>query len=1148
MKTPAHPQLQRIVRQVSDQAMPTDDATLLRQFVELTDPEAFASLMARHGPMVLGTARRLVNQEHDAEDVFQAVFLSLARLAASIRHGQTVPAWLHSATYRIAAKCRGKTHAQRLPSAATAPVERLAEHATDPSTALAWREVRQALDEELLRLPEALRAPLLLCYLSGYTRDEAARELGWSLGTLKRRLEEGRTTLRQRLERRGISAAGLALAVLAPESLQATVPATLLSASLDRLGSAAKVPASVQRLAFSTVSGGTWLLRGMLVGALAMMVGGFALFANVRPKEMPIEDEAPVIAQPAAEPPADKPRAADQDPLPQGSSFRLGSTRFRLGLPIASLTVSPDESTAIAVNSSSGIGFGWGSVFDLKTGHMEQQLTRLAGEAFADNEPIAFTPDGKHIVTKERFNVQVIEAATTKLLRTFAMPQPKGSYHRSEWIAVTPDGKKIATTSQGSTVHLLDFETGETIRDFPNANPESIHKNGFDSVLTVAFTADGKRMVMGGYYNLQGDYFARLVDLATGKELVRYMHGKQGYGVRTLAISPDGKTLATGADEPVLRLFDLETGNLIRAFPRDGGSRMYSVAFSPDGKTVAAGANSVRLYDVATGEERLKIDRRARGLRFVDGGKNLVGAVSGTIERWEVATGKSLIPDGADSSITRIFVNGKGDRVVTLGQESDVQIWDASHGTRLRTLRAAWQRKIAMSGDGKYLVWSVPDKKRTYTDPNFKNVAYEVNRLQVYDIEADRVLDRFADFQGDATEIAFVAEDKKLVTVDHRNGMVRVWDFATGKEEGSFHAVREKERKQSQPVWQSSVSPDGKLLAVGYVLRRGGEGGLERLGSSENYPVRVWDLTTGKELHEFANRFRYLQGLAFSPDGQWVVGARGTNEFPMPKPETVVWSARTGKDVVTIPTFAVSAVFSPDGRHLATGSVDGIVQLWETASWSVRSEHKGQATRINALSFAPTGSRLYSGGLDTSVLAWDTRIPVATGSGDLASAWTDLESRDARRALLAQSQFLAGPGEAIKIFSARIPAAEAIDPKRIERWIDDLDAAEFATRDAATTSLQNAIPQTGPLLEKRLAGNVTVEVRQRITQILSKREEKTPAQLRQIRAVHIMEQLGTAEAKALLQTWASGYADAELTRHANQTLRRLVERTEKGPG
>jgi RNA polymerase sigma factor (sigma-70 family) len=209
--------LQQYLRRLCDQAVLPEDDLLLKRFVADNDRVAFEQLIARHGPMVLGTARRLVDDSHDAEDVFQAVFLSLARLAKTIRQGRTLPAWLHKTTCRVAAQAR-KNRASK--SKASLP-ELFERH--EPSAELAWQEVCQALDEELQRLPARLRSPLLLCYLSGLTRDEAARQLGWSLGTLKRRLEEGRTALRGRLERRGISAAGLALAVLSPSSLNAAV-------------------------------------------------------------------------------------------------------------------------------------------------------------------------------------------------------------------------------------------------------------------------------------------------------------------------------------------------------------------------------------------------------------------------------------------------------------------------------------------------------------------------------------------------------------------------------------------------------------------------------------------------------------------------------------------------------------------------------------------------------------------------------------------------------------------------------------------------------------------------------------------------------------------------------------------------------------
>ena len=165
--------LRHFLRKASDDAAIKADGQLLRQFVDANDHRAFEVLLDRHGPMVLGTARRLVNNAADADDVFQAVFLSLARLAKSIRRGQSVPNWLYTTTCRIAARARRRR---------AIPIE----HAPEPGTAtaaetdLAWREVRTALDEELQRLPERLRLPLLLCYLSGLTRDEAAEQLGWS--------------------------------------------------------------------------------------------------------------------------------------------------------------------------------------------------------------------------------------------------------------------------------------------------------------------------------------------------------------------------------------------------------------------------------------------------------------------------------------------------------------------------------------------------------------------------------------------------------------------------------------------------------------------------------------------------------------------------------------------------------------------------------------------------------------------------------------------------------------------------------------------------------------------------------------------------------------------------------------------------------
>src|SRR5262249_20794804 len=274
--------LQRYLRRLCDEAVPPPDAALLDRFVTANDREAFELLIARHGPMVLGTARRLVANTHDAEDVFQAVFLSLARLAKSIRQGRALPAWLHQTTWRVAAKLRA-SRPSPLPlspgerGTGEGPRPERSEH-RDPAAGLVWREVSQALDEELQRLPQRLRSPLLLCYLSGLTRDEAAKQLGWSLGTLKRRLEGGRNILRSRLAKRGIPSVGLALTVLTPEALQAAVSQSLLESTLSLIFSkGAVVPATVSAL----VLGSATALKGLAMKAILALVAASAIGVGI---------------------------------------------------------------------------------------------------------------------------------------------------------------------------------------------------------------------------------------------------------------------------------------------------------------------------------------------------------------------------------------------------------------------------------------------------------------------------------------------------------------------------------------------------------------------------------------------------------------------------------------------------------------------------------------------------------------------------------------------------------------------------------------------------------------------------------------------------------------------------------------------------
>src|SRR5215469_9881385 len=221
----------RLLRQVcrlTSRAAP-EDAALLGRFVATRDPAAFEALVARHGPMVLRACRRVLGNEADAEDAFQATFLVLARKAGSVRPAGALAAWLHGVACCIALGARTAAARHQLREAA-APDLDPPDPRPDPLSALTAREALIALDEEVRRLPMGYRLPVVLCCLEGLSQEEAARRLGWSAGSVKGRLERGRKRLHERLARRGL-ALGAALALAeACRGTSPTAPPVSLSA------------------------------------------------------------------------------------------------------------------------------------------------------------------------------------------------------------------------------------------------------------------------------------------------------------------------------------------------------------------------------------------------------------------------------------------------------------------------------------------------------------------------------------------------------------------------------------------------------------------------------------------------------------------------------------------------------------------------------------------------------------------------------------------------------------------------------------------------------------------------------------------------------------------------------------------------------
>lgn len=276
------------------------DAQLLDCFLSRRDGAAFEALVRRHGPMVLGVCRRVLGNEQDAEDAFQAVFLVLVRKAASIQPRDLVGHWLYGVAYRTALEARGILARRRAK-------ERQVSTMPEPPAPEATGEVdvRPVLDEELHRLPEKYRAAVVLCELEGRSRKEAAGMLRIPEGTLSSRLATARRILAHRLTRRGFGVSAAALAALFAQQASATIPAPLLNQTVQTATVFAIGAGATAAVSTNVVLVTEGVLKAMFVTKLktltavcALMValgGGIGLIGHANSADPGDSDKTPQV-------------------------------------------------------------------------------------------------------------------------------------------------------------------------------------------------------------------------------------------------------------------------------------------------------------------------------------------------------------------------------------------------------------------------------------------------------------------------------------------------------------------------------------------------------------------------------------------------------------------------------------------------------------------------------------------------------------------------------------------------------------------------------------------------------------------------------------------------------------------------------------
>jgi WD40 repeat protein len=412
---------------------------------------------------------------------------------------------------------------------------------------------------------------------------------------------------------------------------------------------------------------------------------------------------------------------------------------------------------------------------------------------------------------------------------------------------------------------------------------------------------------------------------------VRFRHG---YRIYSLAVSPDGRRLASRGLDGVVRVWDAATARELASFrlPSDG-YWTDTVAFSPDGRHLAAaeeqpgsGTSAVVVRDAATGKEVRRIDvrdGRVSAVAFSPDGRSLAGITGNTLRVWDPATGaeRRRLP-GHGGDIEQLAFAPDGKLLASAGRDRTVRLWDPATGAEVRRLDGP----LALAPD--YNLDLGGGRKLTGKQRGVVALAFsrDGTRLAVaasadptfraWDVATGRELPRFAGDGCQVTALAFAPDGQTILSAGW-DGLLRVWDVA-GRKEVRHFAV------QDGPVLSLALFPDGRTLAVG-----------------GKRTVRLWDWPRGQELHPLGAHHQGVRRVAFAPDGKTVATAAGARAGAV-----CLWDAATGAEGHRLaapvgPGDVDLLAFAPDGRTLAVGTGwKATVFFWDPATGRQRASRE----------------------------------------------------------------------------------------------------------------------------------------------------------------------------------------------------------------